>query len=59
MSEKAGVPDDRVSLTVSDVSVVCEQDGVVLHHWITGRQDSLCSGVYAFQDAVINQKVVH
>lgn len=44
---------------MSDVGVVCEQDGVVGHHWITGRQNASGHMAHTVQDAVIHQEVVH
>lgn len=44
---------------VSDVNVICEQDGVVRHHRVTGRQDASRSVVYTVQDTVVHQQVVH
>ncbi len=42
-----------------DVGVVCEQDGVVGHHWIAGGQNAPCHMADTVQDAVIHQEVVH
>lgn len=42
-----------------NVGIVREQDGVVGHHWITGRQNASCRVVYTVQDAVIHQEVIH
>lgn len=53
------VPDNSVSLTVCNVGIVCEEDGVVGHHWITGRQNASCRVAHTVQDAVVHQEVVH
>lgn len=51
--------DDCVPLTVCNVCVVCEEDGVVRHHWITVRQNASRHVAHAVQDAVVHQEVVH
>lgn len=51
--------DDSVPLSVSNVDVICEQDGVVGHHRVTSRQDASCHLAYAVQDAIIYQEVIH
>lgn len=53
------LPDDCVPLPVCDVGVVCEQDGVVGHHWIAGGQNASGHVAYTVQDAVVHQEVVH
>lgn len=53
------LPDDSVPLTVGDVGVVCEQDGVVGHHWITVRQNASCHMGYTVQNAIIDEQVIH
>lgn len=58
-SYKIWVPNDGVPLTVRNVGIVCEQDGVVGHHWITSRQNASCRVAYTVQDAIIHKKVVH
>lgn len=57
--KKSWVPDDSVPLTVCNEGIVCEQDGVVGHHWITGRQNASCHMAYTVQDAVVHQEVIH
>lgn len=57
--QKAWVPDDSVPLSVSNVDVICEQDGVVGHHRVASRQDASCHLAYAVQDAIIYQEVIH
>jgi len=57
--KKHGVPDDGVLLAVCNVGVVSEQDGVVGHHRITGRQDASSHMAHAVQHAVIHQEVIH
>lgn len=44
---------------MSNVDIVGEEDGVVGHHWLTGRQNASCHVAHAVQDAVIHQKVIH
>lgn len=56
---KIQLPDDSVPLTVCNVGVVCEQNGVVGHHWLTGGQNASCHIAYTVQNAVIHQEVVH
>lgn len=53
------IPDNSVPLPVCDEGIVCEQDGVVGHHWITCRQDASCHVAHAVQDAIVHQQVVH
>lgn len=52
-------PDDGAPLALRYVGVVGEQDGVVWHHGVTGRQDASGGLAHALQDAVIHQEVVH
>lgn len=59
VSLHASVPDDSVPLTVCDVSVVGEEDGVVGHHWVTVGQDTSHHVAHAVQDAIVYQEVVH
>lgn len=56
---KIQVPDDRVPLTVCDVGVVREQDGVVGHNRFARGQDASYNVGYTVQDAVIHQEVVN
>lgn len=53
------VPDDRVPLSVSDVGVVCEQDGVVGHHRLTCGKNATRDVAHTVQNAVINQEVIY
>lgn len=53
------VPDDRVPLSVSDVGVVCEQDGVVGHHRLTCRKNATRNQAHTVQNAVVNQEVIY
>lgn len=56
---KVSVPEDSVPFTMCNVDVLCEQDGVVRHHRVTGRQNASCCVTNDVQDAVIHQEVVH
>lgn len=55
----ARIPDDGVPLTVCNVCIVCEEDGVVRHHWVTGRQNTSSHIADAVQNPVVHQEVVH
>lgn len=43
---------------MSDVGVVCEQDGVVGHHRLTCRENATCNVAHTVQNAVVNQEVI-
>lgn len=51
---KLQVPDDRVPLSVGDVGVVCEQDGVVGHHRLARGKNATRNVAHAVQNAVVN-----
>lgn len=53
------VPDDRVPLSVSDVGVVCEQDGVVGHRRLARGKNATCHVAHTVQDAVVHQEVIY
>lgn len=53
------VPDDRVPLSVGDVGVVREQDGVVGHHRLARGKNATCDIAHTVQNAVIHQEVIY
>lgn len=44
---------------MNDVSVVCEEDGVVGNDWVTGGQDASGHQAHTVQDAIIDQEIIY
>lgn len=55
---KLQVPDNGVPLSVSNVGIVCEQDGVVGHHRLARGKNSAYNIAHTVQNAIINQEVI-
>ncbi|KAI1896264.1 hypothetical protein AGOR_G00093010 [Albula goreensis] len=53
------LPDDCVPLSVRDLGVAGEEDGVVGNHRVTVGQDSSGHVTHRVQDTVIHQQVIH
>lgn len=56
---KLQVPDNRVPLSVSDVSIICEQDSVVGHHRLACGKNATWNVAHTVQNAVIHQEVIN